>query len=168
MTRPPHLFRGGRDLVTSFEQHTKLYCRHAGKFSSTPFGSLQLRFPNLSVTRDGLNAENCPDDARWSTELETFSKPPFYHADAQVIGFAVSAVPQTRSPENSPRVFRFTVEHAPYNDLYPHCEIRVRYDGQSDTIEAQNDIPSSVKKFVRQAIADAIIAGGTTFPPEPT
>jgi hypothetical protein len=128
--------------------------------SNDEIDPLALRFPNLSATRDGLDLENGPDDARWSTALESWSRPPEYEADACVIGFTVADVPTERKVEGSGREFRFRVEHIPYEDLYPHCEVRAYLGDNPDPIEHESKIPSTVRKAVRQIIADAVSRTG--------
>jgi hypothetical protein len=164
--RPTHLLRNKRQVVPTTDDGISLFCRYIRPLPTPPppIGSLELRFPDLSVTRNGLDPENSPHDARWSTEKEAWSKPPFYFPEARVIGFTVGDVPKTSNPgNNSPRTFHFAVEHVPYEDLYPHCEIKVYVDGEEGAVERENEIPTTVKKLVRQKIADAVFKAGTIW-----
>ena len=160
--RPTHLYRAGRPVVTTFESTTKLYTRYPCDrlLDGDPIDPLALHFPNLSVCRNGLDVENGPDDARWSTALEAFSRPPEYESGSCVIGFTVADVPLSNSPLGSDRIFYFRIEHVPYEDLYPHCEIRAYLGAATDPILTESKIPGTVRKAVKQKIADAVSRHG--------
>ena len=147
-----------------FAPDTRLYSRYRGNLAGE-IDPLALRFFNMSVVAH-FQEESSPDDARWSTMCESWSKPPEYDAGAAVIGFSAKHVPTERVVAESGRKFRFQVEHVPYDDLYQHCEIRTYLEGgASEAVESESKIPSTVKKFVKQSIADAVMREGQLWMP---
>ena len=166
MTRPAHLFRDNRSLRSDFADDTELYHRLDCSVlnDSHELEPIGFRFPDLSVTRNGLDDANGPNDSRWVTTYDNY-KPPEFRADSCVMWFHVRDVQGVVAIDGVPRRFRFYLEHVPYEDLYPHSEIRVWNETDNCRVGQPKQIASAVKKFVRTKLTLLLEEHGRVWRP---
>lgn len=154
-TRPPHLHRGGRDIRPAFPPDETLYRRclpeHVldGRVLAEAF-----QFPDLSVLRSSECRD--PDDARWISVQEL--KPGetlVVYDDWSVVGIRVGDVPNQVEGENGGKDYDVAIKHVPYDDLFPHSEIRLIKDGVH--VQRSNKIPALIKRKIRDRIAASAV-----------
>lgn len=117
-----------------------------------------FRFPDLSVVRSngptGVT-EFEASDALWVSEAEVPPGGRVYYPEAAVIAFRVQAVPPIIEREGGARPYSITVEHVPYDDMYPHSEVRgyvdgVRVVGSESRFKVRQKLKEALAKQSRQ------------------
>lgn len=149
--------RNGRAPHQQFEPAELLFRRCDPDYITAEGAVLAeaLRFPELSVVRAGgptPPGQYEPNDARWISAEESTENGRVYFPEAAVLQFPVSAVPGTIERPAPAAPYTTEIEHAPYDDHYPHIHVHVLRDGIRLT-GSEKTIKSAGRRVLRERIA---------------
>lgn len=158
--RPERLLRNGRPEFNQFEAAEDLY-RRCDPEHIAPDGRVlgeAFRFPELSMSRSRGPSDDDrfePEDALWIPSEYADEGQPEFLRNSCVVQFTVADVPSEIEREGV-APYTTQIQHAPYEDLYPHSIVNVLRDGG-----VVPNRESAIKPAARRELRDRMASRST-------